>query len=341
MELGYTLSSEEHPGSRLVELARRAEQAGFTFASISDHYHPWIDRQGNSPFAWSVLGGVAQATERLELMTGVTCPTMRIHPAIVAQAAATVAEMMPGRFTLGLGTGEALNEHILGDPWPSPEVRLEMLEEAIEVIRSLWEGQVLTFHGAYYDVERARLYTLPPEPPLIVVAASGPASATLAASVADGILTTTPDPRLLERYRLAGGAGRIYGQLHVCWAETVAEARRTAKEWWPTAGLPGALGTELPLPRHFEQAAQLVTEEDLARSVVCDPDPAAHLEAIGRFAGAGFERLSIHQVGPDQEGFFRFYEAEVLPRAGSVAASADGRARGAGRVEDPRLTGES
>ena len=159
--LGYALSSEEHAPSDLVRNARLAEEAGFEFALVSDHFHPWIDRQGHSPFVWSVLGGIATATEKLEVGTGVTCPMIRIHPAIIAQAAATTAAMMPGRFFLGVGTGENLNEHILGDKWPEHEVRSEMLEESLEIIRLLWRGEQASYRGGYYTVDEARLFTLP------------------------------------------------------------------------------------------------------------------------------------------------------------------------------------
>jgi len=186
-EYGYALSSEEHPPNDLVRHAQRAEAAGFTFAAISDHFHPWIDQQGQSPFVWSVLGGIAHATSTLKLGTGVTCPTFRIHPAIIAQAAATVTAMMPGRFFLGVGSGENLNEHILGDHWPPAPVRQDMLAEAIAVIRQLWEGGYQSFDGSYYTVENARIYTLPHEPPPIVVAAGGPSAATLAGELADGL----------------------------------------------------------------------------------------------------------------------------------------------------------
>src|ERR687883_157173 len=186
VELGYALSSEEHTPNDLVRYARRAEEVGFAFALISDHYHPWLDQQGQSPFVWSVVGAIAHATQRLRLGTGVTCPTMRIHPAIVAQAAATAAAMMPGRFFLGVGTGENLNEHILGDRWPEADVRREMLEEAVEVIRLLWQGGQRSHHGRHYTVENARVYTLPETPPPIIVAASGPKAAELAGRIGDG-----------------------------------------------------------------------------------------------------------------------------------------------------------
>ncbi len=315
VEVGYALSSEEHRPTDLVRHARLAEEAGFTFALISDHYHPWVDAQGHSPFVWSVIGGIAQVTERLRLGTGVTCPTIRIHPAVIAQAAATAAAMMPGRFFLGVGTGENLNEHILGDRWPAYEVRAEMLEEAVAVIRLLWQGGTQSHRGRYYTVENARLYTLPEEPTPIVVAAGGPKAATLAGRIGDGLCATTAERSLVEGFERAGGTGKPrYGQMTVCWAEDEASARRTAHELWAFAALPGELSQELPTPAHFEQAVQIVTEEQVAESIVCGPDPERHRAKLREYADAGFDHVYVHQVGPDQEGFLRFYEREVLPR---------------------------
>jgi coenzyme F420-dependent glucose-6-phosphate dehydrogenase len=311
-ELGYALSSEEHRPAALVLNAQHAEAAGFTFALISDHFHPWTDRQGQSPFVWSVIGAIAQATERLTLGTGVTCPTIRTHPGVIAQAAATSAALMPGRFFLGLGSGENLNEHIFGDYWPSADERQEMLEEAIEVIRLLWQGDYQTHRGKHYRVENARLYTLPDEPPPIAVAASGPEAAKLAARAGDALISTAPDDQLVDAYRSAGGTGPRYGQLTVCWAKDEQDAVRTALEWWPNAALKGELGQELPLPRHFEQAAENVDETAIAEAIVCGPDVDRYLEQITAFQDAGFDHVHIHQVGPDQEGFFRFAERELL-----------------------------
>ena len=314
-ELGYAMSSEEHRPNDLVRHARQAEEAGFTFALISDHYHPWVERQGQSPFVWGVIGGIAQATERLRLGTGVTCPTIRIHPAIIAQAAATAASMMPGRFFLGVGTGENLNEHILGDRWPAHDLRLEMLEEAIAVIRQLWQGGTQTFRGRFYTVENARVYTLPEEPTPIMVAASGPKAAEAAGRLGDGFIGTSPQAELLQTFDGAGGAGKPrYGQLTVCWAPDEATARRTAHEWWPNAGLQGELSQDLPTPAHFQQASQLVTEDMIAQSIVCGPDPQRHIEQIQQYFDAGYDHVYVHQVGPDQEGFFDFYRREVMPR---------------------------
>jgi coenzyme F420-dependent glucose-6-phosphate dehydrogenase len=314
-QIGYALSSEEHPPNDLIRYARRAEEVGFTFALISDHYHPWIDRQGHSPFVWSVIGGIAQATHRLVLGTGVTCPTIRIHPAIIAQAAATSATMMPGRFFLGVGTGENLNEHILGDRWPPYDMREEMLEEAVEVIRMLWQGETLTYRGVYYIVENARIYTLPDQLPPILVAASGPQAAEVAGRIGDGLITTAPEVELRERFESDGGTGKPrYGQLTVCWGPDEATAQRTAHEYWPTAALRGELSQQLPTPAHFEQAAKMVRQEDVAQAVICGPDPERHIAGVREFLEAGYDHVYIHQVGPDQEGFFRFYERDVLPK---------------------------
>lgn len=314
VQIGYTLSSEEHPPNKLVEFARMAEETGFTFASISDHFHPWVDRQGHSPFVWSVLGGIAHATERLELITGVTCPTVRIHPAIIAHAAATIGAMMPGRFSLGVGTGENLNEHILGDRWPAYDVRAEMLEEAIDVIRLLWEGGEQSFYGLYYTVENARIYTLPEQLPPILVAGAGPSSAELAGRLGDGFVSTAPKQDIVDQFEEAGGSGKpIYGQVHVCYSENEAEARKLAYEIWPTAGVTGELGQELPTPTHFEQAAQMVSEDDVAKSVICGNDVQRHLEAIQEYIDAGFDHVYIHQIGPDQAGFMEFYKKNILP----------------------------
>jgi coenzyme F420-dependent glucose-6-phosphate dehydrogenase len=229
IKLGYTLSSEEFDAPSLVAQAERAEQVGFAFASVSDHFHPWVDEQGESPFVWGTLGAISQRTERIELMTGVTCPTTRIHPAIVAQAAATAASLFPGRFSLGVGTGENLNEHILGDRWPGVVERQGRLEEAIEVIRELWEGKLTSHRGQHFTVENARLYSLPDELPPLLVAVAGESSVELAARFGDGLVGTAPVAESVEQFRSEGGADKpTYGQLHVCWAEDEEAAKKLA-----------------------------------------------------------------------------------------------------------------
>jgi coenzyme F420-dependent glucose-6-phosphate dehydrogenase len=320
--LGYALSSEEHGPRDLVSNARRAEEAGFTFALISDHFHPWIERHPHSPFVWGVLGAIAEATDRLVVGTGVTCPTMRTHPAIIAHAAATAADLMPGRFFLGVGTGENLNEHILGQAWPEWDVRAEMLEEAVEVIRALWSGEVTSHRGRHYRVQNAKLYTLPESLPPIRVAASGPRMAERAARIGDGLIATGPDKDLVKAYQDAGGIGPVIGQVSVCWATSEAAARRTAHEWWPTAALHGEVSQELPNPSQFTDLAKSVTEDQVAEVILCSPDPERHLAKIREYEKAGFDHIYLHQIGPDQAGFLDFAEREILPALKAEPAAA-------------------
>jgi G6PDH family F420-dependent oxidoreductase len=298
-----------------VRTARQAEEAGFDRVWISDHFHPWIDAQGSSPFVWSVIGGVASATS-LHVTTAVTCPTMRIHPAIIAQAAATSAELLDGRFALGVGTGEALNEHVLGQHWPPVDVRLDILREAIEVMRALWEGEVTSHHGEHYTVENARIYTLPSSPPPILVSAFGEKALSAAAEIGDGWMTTSPDGDMVKSYSSQGGKGPTQAGIKVCWAEDEAAARKTALSLWPTSGVPGELSQELPMPGHFEQVSELVTEDAVAKAIACGPDPEVHLAAIEKYIDAGFDEIFINQVGDDQAGFFRFWQDELQPRLG-------------------------
>ncbi len=323
VRFGYALSSEEHRPADLVANARSADEAGFEFAMISDHYHPWIDAQGQSPFVWSVLGGIAGVTERMEVGTGVTCPIIRTHPAIIAQAAATTADMFEGRFFLGIGTGENLNEHILATGWPRYAVRHEMLVEAIDILRGLWQGELFSHDGTYYEVENARLYTIPDEPIRLMVAASGPESATLAGELSDGLITVGPSAEILDEFRRAGGRQKpIYAQATVCWARSEEQAKRLVHETWPNAGIPGELSRELPLPQHFEQAATLVTPEQLAESTPMGPDVERYVASIREFVDAGIDHVYLHQVGPDQEGFFRFWTDELRPALAAIGEKA-------------------
>ena len=320
-DVGFTLSSEEFGPGDLVRFAGLAEEAGFDFLSISDHFHPWVGEQGHSPLVWATLGGVAQATERVAVATGVTCPTMRVHPAIVAQAAATVAAMMPGRFMLGLGAGENLNEHIIGEGWPEPAVRHARLEEAVEVIRELWGGELVSHRGTHFTVEEARIYTLPEKLPPILIAAGGPRATELAGMIGDGMFGLVPDPEVIDLFDRSGGAGRPkIGQVHVCWAADEKEGRRTAHKHWPNSALPGTLSWELRLPSHFEEAVEDVSEDDVAKQIVCGPDPEPYIEAAGEFVEAGYTHVYFHQVGPDQEGFIDFAERELLDELRSSAA---------------------
>jgi coenzyme F420-dependent glucose-6-phosphate dehydrogenase len=311
---GYWLSSEEHPPLDLVRNARRAEEHGFEFALVSDHFHPWIDAQGNSAFVWSVLGGIATQTERLRVGTGVTCPMIRTHPAIVAHAAATCAVMFEGRFFLGVGTGENLNEHVTGAPWPAPDERLELLEESIEVMRALWSGDEVTHRGKHYTVDHAKLYTVPGEPIPIAVAAAQPLAAELAGRLGDALVNIAPDEQIVSTFSEAGGDGPRYGQVRLCWAEDEEEAEETAFRLWRHSGIGGTINQELPRPSDFDAVAESATRETATEGVPCGPDPEPLVELVREWERAGFDHVALHQIGPDQEGFFRFWEQELRPR---------------------------
>jgi G6PDH family F420-dependent oxidoreductase len=313
-EIGIFFSCEERSALEIVDGARRAEQAGIGSAWVSDHFHPWTDAQGESPFVWSVLGAVATATESMRWMTAVTCPTVRTHPGIVAHAAATTATMMPGRFRLGVGSGEALNEHIFGDRWPQADVRLEMLEEAVEVIRLLWEGGFQSHHGRHYTLESARLYSLPEQPPEILVSGFGPKAIALAGRIGEGFVTVGPDTDAIERYREHGGTGPITAGVKVCWGPDRDDCVRTVHRMWPNEALSGELAQVLPSPRHFEQASELVTEEHISSSIACGPDPEEHAAAIQAYVEAGFDEIYVSHIGPGHDGFVDFYAREILPR---------------------------
>lgn len=313
--IGFSLSCELQSPTELVSLAQEVEKRGFEFALISDHYHPWVSAQGQSPFVWTVLGAISQATTRLRLGTGVTCPLIRMHPAIVAHAAATTAAAFGDRFFLGLGAGENLNEHILGDRWPPPPERHEMLTEAIEIMRRLWSGEVVSYDGGYYHVDEARLFTLPEQAPEIMLAASGAQSAELAAESCDGLIGVAPDSDMLEAFDRAGGEGRPkYGQVTLAWGESEDEARRTLTELWPQSGMGGNLKWETKTYELFEDGVEPLTQEQIVGKTPCGPDPEAHLEAIRAFADAGYTHVSLHQIGRDHAGFFDFFEKELKPR---------------------------
>ena len=311
--LGYHLSSEENPASDLIGYAHKAEEVGFSFALISDHFHPWLRRQGHSPFVWATLGGIAQVTTRLRLGTGVTAPIIRTHPGIVAHAAATVATMMPGRFFLGVGSGELLNEHIFGDEWPRGGIRREMLSEAIDVIRDLWEGDTTSHRGRHYRVEGAKIFDIG-EPPPIVMAAGGTRSTKLAAEKADGLISVVPNASALETFDEAGGKGKPrYIKVAVCYDENEQDARRLAHKQWPIDAMPGRLLTEQRLPQDFEAIAGLVTEDQVSDAVLCGPDADRHVSKIQGLFDMGYDHVYVHQIGPNQHGFFDFYKQRVMP----------------------------
>ncbi len=314
LRVGYWLSSEEHRPATLVANAARAEEVGFGIAGISDHFHPWTPQQGQSPFVWTMLGAIAERTSDLAITTGVTAPIIRMHPAIVAHASATAAALLPGRFRLGVGTGERLNEHVTGAPWPRPDLRREMLAEAVGVIRELWTGKPVDHYGTHYTVEKAQLFTLPERPPPVIVAGSSSSSAKLAGRIGDGFFGVIPNSAHVDTFEGAGGKGKPRAaQIHVCWAANTEDALATAHRWWPNAALKGSALTELPHPKDFAEVLSLARPEDVASSVALGPDPQVHLDAIASFVQAGFNEIYVHQIGPDQEGFFSFYEKEILP----------------------------
>ncbi|MFE9426980.1 TIGR03557 family F420-dependent LLM class oxidoreductase [Kitasatospora sp. NPDC006697] len=312
-EYGYFLSCEEFTPAELLDQARRAEQAGFTRLAISDHFHPWNDAQGNSPFVWSMIGALSRTVD-LPVTTLVTCPTVRLHPAVTAQAAATSSVLLDGRFTLGVGTGEALNEHIHGDPWPSFADRAAMLEEAIEVMRELFTGRLVSHRGRHYTVDNARLYTAPTDALPIYVSGFGPNAAELAGRIGDGFVTMTPDTDLVSAFREGGGAGKpVIGGVKVCWNPDRDKAVDTVHRLWPTELLPGELAQILPTPAHFEQASQLVTRQMVSDAVTCGADADEHAQTVRAYAEAGFDEVYVGQIGPDQEAFFDAYRQHVLP----------------------------
>jgi G6PDH family F420-dependent oxidoreductase len=292
-----------------------AEQAGFGFGLISDHIHPWVDAQGHSAFVWSVIAAIAQATERFRIGTGVTCPTIRIHPAIIAHAAATSACLMPGRFFLGVGTGENLNEHVLGAKWPAPDERLEMLEEAIEVMRLLWQGDYQTHRGKHYTVENLRIFDLPDEPIDLAVAAMQPKAAELAGRVGDALINVAPKKEIVKQFDEGGGKGKPkYGQITVCYAGSKEQAEKTAFEIWPNALVEGSASQELPLPKDFEQLVEDREPGELEDKLVLGNDPEEYVAALAKYAEAGYTHTYIHQIGPEQEDFLKFAKSELLPR---------------------------
>ncbi|ASW54424.1 TIGR03557 family F420-dependent LLM class oxidoreductase [Plantactinospora sp. KBS50] len=313
--VGYTLMCEQAGPRQLVDHAVRAEDAGFDLVAISDHYHPWLESQGHSPYAWSVLGAVAHATTRMDLMTMVTCPTRRYHPAVVAQKAATVGLLSGGRFTLGLGAGENLNEHVVGG-WPHVQERHEMLEEALQIIRPLLDGETLTYSGDHFSVPEAYLWDRPDTPVPVAVAASGPSSVELAAEYGDALINTEPDPRVVDLFDDAGGAGKPrYGQVAICYGPDERECRRIAHDQFRWSGLGWKVNADLPGPPSFDSATAFVREEDVARAVPCGPDVDAHVAAFKRFVDAGFTHVAVVQIGGNSQPLFLDWARdEFLPR---------------------------
>jgi G6PDH family F420-dependent oxidoreductase len=311
VKIGYSLSSEQFTPDELIDQARRARDAGFEALSISDHFHPWNEEQGNSPFVWSMIGALSQATPELAVSTMVTCPIIRINPVILAQAAATSSLLLHGKFVFGVGTGENLNEHVWGAPWPPIAERIERLREAIELMRLLWSGENIDFDGQYYHAVNARIYSVPDEAPPVYVSAFGSLATNLAAEIGDGFVTFTPE--LLTKYRDRGGRGIAQTALKACYDADEKYAIQTIHRLWSNELNPGQLNQELAVPRHIESASSLVTPEMTAKKFPCGPDPERHAQALQERLDHGFDEVYVQQVGPDMEGFFDVYGSKVLP----------------------------
>jgi G6PDH family F420-dependent oxidoreductase len=313
VKLGYKLMSEEHGPTELVRNANRAEQAGFDFAAISDHFFPWVEEQGHSPFAWSVLGAVANATRHIGLMTAVTCPIMRYHPAIIAQGTATLGLLSDNRFTLGLGGGERLNEHVVGAGWPGRGERHERLAEAVDIIQGLLAGTLTNYRGTYFVLDDARLFDRPHVKPPVVIAAGGPRAAGIAAGKGDGLIATEPRGDLVEAFVSAGGSGPRYAEVAICYGGREAEAQQTAHRYfrWSITGWP--VMAELPETDSFASATRHVSPETVAQQVSCGPSAERHLQAIDRYIQAGYDHIILTQIGPDQEEFLEFFKRDLAP----------------------------
>ncbi|OBK30728.1 LLM class F420-dependent oxidoreductase [Mycobacterium asiaticum] len=313
-KIGYFLSCEQFGPAELVDQAKRAEAAGFDALWISDHFHPWNDEQGQSPFVWGVIGALSQVTS-LPVTTAVTCPTIRMHPAIVAHAAATAAVQLDGRFILGVGSGEALNEHVLGDRWPSVGVRQEMLEEAIDVIRLLHKGEEVSHHGKHYEVQEARIYTRPEKPVPIYVSGFGPQGAQLAGRIGDGYCLAMPEAELVKAFRDGGGGDKpVQAGTKVSWDRDPEQALKVAHRLWANEALPGQTAQILPRPKDFAELMSLVAPEQVGENVTCGPDADKHAAQVRQYFDAGIDEVYVQQIGPDMDGFFTAWEQEVLPQ---------------------------
>ncbi|MEV0879194.1 TIGR03557 family F420-dependent LLM class oxidoreductase [Micromonospora echinofusca] len=314
MRIGYKLAAEGYGPQEIIRQAVRAEQVGFDFVEMSDHFHPWLDTQGHSSFTWSVLGAVAAKTERIGLATGVTCPTVRYHPAIIAQAAATMALVSEGRFTLGVGAGERLNEHVVGQGFPSVRGRHERLREALEIIRLLWQGGYRSYEGKHLQLEDARVFDLPETPPVIAVAASGRSSATMAAELGDGLFVTEPEASIVEHYRQAGGDGPRYAEVPMAWATDDQQAVRAVLETsrWMVTGW--KVMSELPNPVNFDAASAYVEERHVRELFSVGPDPEAHVAHVRAYVEAGYDHIVLQNAGPDPDGFLDFFAGDLAAR---------------------------
>jgi G6PDH family F420-dependent oxidoreductase len=321
MQVGYKLATEAFGPEDLVRQTIRAEQAGFDFVEMSDHFHPWLDVQGHSSFTWSVLGAMAARTERIGLATGVTCPMIRYHPAVIAQAAATVQILSGNRFTLGIGAGERLNEHVVGAGWPAVRKRHEMLREALEIIRLLWQGGYRSYDGRYLQLEDARLFDLPDQLPVIAVASGGHNASTIAAELGDGLFATEPRSDLVEAYTGAGGTGPRYAEVPMAWAADEDSAVQAALETsrWALTGW--KVMSELPNPVNFDAASATVKPEDIRQQFSVGPDLDAHVQHAQPYVDAGFDHVVLQNTGPDPDGFLEVCERELIDRVRPLTPS--------------------
>jgi G6PDH family F420-dependent oxidoreductase len=304
MHVGYKLIAEAFDPKEIVRQGILAEQAGFDFVEVSDHYHPWLPETNHSGFAFAMLSNLAARTDHVGLATGVTCPTFRYHPAIVAQASATLAVLSDGRFTLGIGSGERLNEHVVGDAWPNATTRQARLREALEIIRRLWEGGYQSYDGRYFQLDDARVFDLPDEPPVLAVAAGGDLAAALAAELGDGLFATDPDPTIVEAFVAAGGTGPRYTEVPLAFGPDAETAAAHAHRTFRFGLLGWKVMSELPNPINFEAATAHITPDDVQAEFGCGPDADAHVAAAQPFVDAGFDHLALVNAGPDVDGFF-------------------------------------
>ncbi|GAB2565384.1 TIGR03557 family F420-dependent LLM class oxidoreductase [Kribbella endophytica] len=313
MKLGFKLIAEAYSPTEIVDQAVRAEQAGFDFVEVSDHFHPWVSEHQHSGFAFSMLAAAAARTSAIELATGVTCPFIRYHPAVVAQMAATTALLSGGRFTLGVGAGERLNEHVVGRGWPAVAQRHEMLRESLEIIRLLWSGGYQSYDGKHLQLEDARVFDLPDELPRIAVAAGGTDAAELAGELGDALFTTEPNEELVTAYRKAGGDGPTYAEVPLAWAPTEEDAAESARKLFRFGVTGWKVQAELPNPVNFDAATELVTADHMKEQFGCGPDVGRHVEVTKPFAEAGYDHLALINAGPDVDGFFDFFTKELGP----------------------------
>jgi len=318
MQIGYKLATEAFDPKEIIRQALAAEEAGFDFVEMSDHYHPWLESQGHSAFTWDLLSYIAAKTSTIGLVTGVTCPSFRYHPAIVAQAAATLAIISDGRFTLGVGAGERLNEHVIGEDWPGVQKRHDRLTDALHIINRLWQGGYQTYEGKYLRVEDARVWDLPETLPNIAVASSGKKSAEIAAALGSGIFGTEPKVEMIKYWKEKGGSGPAYGEVPLAWApneDTAAQAVLEKSRWAVTGW---KVMSELPNPVNFAGATTTVRPEDIKEQFACGPNVDRHVEVAKQFADAGFDHLVLMNAGPDPDGFMQFFKEELGPKLRSI-----------------------